>query len=268
VDLYLNLGSFKKFAAYFDLSYDNYPTYVRNIVLLDSHNEYRIPKEEFVNRDNNIDITLYTTKTQHHEMITSRYALGFIIKCGETVHRFTGDTGWNDSVEKENRSFMQSKQIEEIRILVPHLGSIREEEFTFDFDKGIKENIADKKFYKWHLGILGSICMIHQHKPDLVVFSEFGEELKDIRKGLIEKISAAMDIPCLPGDIGFHVKLDDLSIFCAKKGEFVPHNEIEYFRVKDNLIYIGSNSFEPGERADKNDSAQKCDIKQLGQCLQ
>lgn len=273
IDLYLNLGTFKKFAGYFDLSHENYPTYIRNIVLLDSHNEYRIPKEPYrISEGLKSDISIYTTKTQHHEMITSSYALGFVLKCGDRILRFTGDTGWNDKIEDQNMKFMISRQIEDVDVLIPHLGSIKKEEFDFDYSKGIKENIAGKKFYKWHLGILGSICMIHQHKnPDLVIFSEFGEELKDIRKGLIEKISSAMGIKCFPGDIGLHVNLDDLSIFCSKKGVFVPKDDIEYYRVKDdvkdNIIYISRTSFTMGESADKQGAAQSCDIKSLGSCL-
>jgi hypothetical protein len=264
IDLYLNLGTFKKFAAYFDLSYDNYPTYIGNIVLLDSHNEYRIPKKPFPGTG---DIMLYTTKTQHHEMITSTYALGFVLRCNDRVLRFTGDTGWNDNVENENMTFMRLKQVEDVDVLIPHLGSIKKEEFQFDFTKGIKENVADKRFYKWHLGILGSICMIHQHKPEIVVFSEFGEELKDIRTGLIEKISEMMGVTCLPGDIGFHLKLDDLSVFCGKKNDFVPKEEIESFRVGDNLVYIGRSSLEMAELADKAVAAQKCVVTPIGKCL-
>jgi hypothetical protein len=271
IDLYLNLGTFKKFAGYFDLSYENSPSYISNIVLLDSHNEYRIPKDSFPSSEHGADITLYTTKTQHHEMITSSYALGFVLKCGDSILRFTADTGWNDKIEEDNMRFLNSRQIENIDILIPHLGSIKKEEFDFDYNKGIKDNIADKRFYRWHLGILGSICMIQQHKPDLVIFSEFGEELKDIRKDLIEKISTAMAIKCVPGDIGLHVKLHDLSIFCSVKGVFVPKDGIECFRLPDNMNdrirYIAGTSFTIGQRADKQSFAQTLTVKLLAQCL-
>lgn len=245
IDLYLNLGTFKKFAGFFDLSHKDYPSYINNIVLLDSHNEYRIPKEQV-----EPDIKLITTKTQHHEMITWSYALGFVMQCGERTIRFTGDTGWNEQIEKENAKFLEYKQIDKIDILISHLGSVEEKEFNFDFNKTIAENIKEEIFYKHHLGILGSICMIHTSRPDLVIFSEFGEELKSIRKGLIERISRTMNIPAIPGDIGLHVKLDDIAIFCSKTGNFESLENIEVHQVEDDLYYISKNFFTTGDRVD------------------
>lgn len=147
VDIYLNLGSFKKFAAFFDLSHENYPNYIGNIVLLDSHNEYAIPKS-----NHNSDMIIITTKTQHHEMITCSYALGFILKCGDKIIKFTGDTGWNPKIEEQNGLFLDSKQLERIDILIPHLGSIEDKEFNFNFEDSIDKNINNKIFYKQHLG--------------------------------------------------------------------------------------------------------------------
>ncbi len=246
IDLYLNLGTFKKFSGLFDLSHNDYPNYINNIILLDSHNEYRIPKEKM-----DPDIRLLTTKTQHHEMITCSYALGFVIQCGERIIRFTGDTGWNEKIEKENDEFMECKQIDKIDILISHLGSIEEKEFNFDFSKTIAENIEGEIFYKHHLGILGSICMMHKHRPDLVIFSEFGEELKSIRKGLVERISNAMTIPAIPGDIGLHLKLDDMTVFCSKTGKFEPLNKIEVHQVDDDIYYISKDFFTIGDRVDE-----------------
>ena len=251
IDIYLNLGTFKKFAGYFDLSIEDNPNYVRNIVLLDSHNEYRIPKEHPK------DISVITTRTQHHEMITCSYALGFILRCGETNIRFTGDTGWNKDIEKTNSSLMDSKQIDKIDILVPHLGSIGEEEFNFAFDKSIEENIAARVFYRNHLGILGSICMMHHNRPSIVIFSEFGEELSYIRKDIVKKISTAMEIPCLPGDIGFNIRLDDRSVFCSKGGRMVPVESISVFEVEQDLYYLAENSFTAGETANRRRAVEE-----------
>ena len=251
IDLYLNLGTFKKYAAYFDLSHKNYPNYIKNIVLIDSHNEYMVPKDLFES-----DLSLITTKTQHHEMITATYALGFILKCGDKTIRFTGDTGWNEIIEEGNAKLLESKQVDKIDILIPHLGSIEESEFNFDYAKTIKENIQEGIFYEQHLGILGCICMIHSSRPDLVIFSEFGEELKAIRSSVVKKISDAISIPCLPGDIGLCVRLDDLAIFCFKSGEMKQPNDIEVYEVKDDLFFVSDSSFTTGERANKNATVQ------------
>lgn len=245
IDIYLNLGTFKKFAGYFDLSVEDHPNYIRNIVLLDSHNEYGIPK------GNAKDINVVTTKTQHHEMITFSYALGFILRCGEINIRFTGDTGWNKQIEEDNSYLMDAKQIDKIDILVPHLGSIREEEFDFEFDKSVAENIAAKKFYKNHLGILGSICMLHRNRPDIVIFSEFGEELSYIRKEIVEKISKATGIPCLPGDIGFNMRLDDRYVFCCKSGLMTPVENLNTYEIEQDLYYAADQSFSAGETANR-----------------
>ncbi|MFW9879432.1 MAG: MBL fold metallo-hydrolase [Candidatus Thorarchaeota archaeon] len=252
IDVYLNLGTFKKFSGFFDLSHEDSPNYISNIVLLDSLNEYVVPKK------GDSDISIISTKTQHHEMITRSYALGFILKCGDRTIRFTGDTGWNEDIEECNDKLMDSKQIDKIDILVPHLGSILTDEFKFDFDKSIEENIKSGKiFYSHHLGMLGSICMIHKHRPDLVVFSEFGEELKSIRKDVVQKISDAMKITCFPGDIGLHININDLSIFCCKKGEMSPFEKIEIFRVGDDLYYAAETSFTLGEKADKEQAIER-----------
>ncbi len=251
IDIYLNLGTFKKFAGYFDLSIKDYPNYIKNIVLLDSHNEYKIPK------DNPKDITVTTTKTQHHEMITFSYALGFILKCGEVNIRFTSDTGWNKQVEENNSILMDSKQIDKIDILVPHLGTIIEEEFKFKFDKSIDENIAANVFYDNHLGILGSICMLHHSRPNVAIFSEFGEELSYIRKDIVKKISIATGIPCFPGDIGFSIKLDNFTVFCSKSGEMADFESISVFEVNQDLYYVSEDSFSVGEKANKQVSVEE-----------
>ncbi|MFZ5998060.1 MAG: MBL fold metallo-hydrolase [Nitrospirota bacterium] len=262
IDLYLNLGTFKKYAAYFDLSHKNYPNYIRNIVLIDSHNEYMIPKDSF-----DSDLSIITTKTQHHEMITTSYALGFVLKCGDRTIRFTGDTGWNETIERKNDQLLEFKQIDKVDILVPHLGSIKESEFNFDHSKSIEENIKKGIFYEQHLGILGCICMIHNSRPDLVIFSEFGEELKAIRNSVVSKLSDAISIPCLPGDIGLCVRLVDLAFFCFKSGTMNLLSDIEIYEVKDDLFFVSSSSFTEAERANKNATVQSLTKKTISEII-
>ncbi len=262
VDIYLNLGSFKKFAAFFDLSHKDSPNYIGNIVLLDSHNEYAIPKGS-----QNSDMVIITTKTQHHEMITCSYALGFILKCGDKIIKFTGDTGWNQKIEEENGLILDSKQLEKVDILIPHLGSIEDTEFNFKFEDSINENINNKIFYEYHLGILGCICMMYKYKPELVIFSEFGEELKAIRKDIVSKVSNAMGMHCIPGDIGLHIKIDDLTVFCCKSGSLVPKEEIEVYEVGDDLCYVSKKSFTAGEEANKERTVRELKKKLLSELI-
>jgi hypothetical protein len=256
IDIYLNLGSFKKFASYFDLSIPDYPNYIRNIILLDSYNEYVIPKDK-----SDSDIILLTTKTKHHEMITTSYALGFVLKLNDIVIKFTGDTGWSPKLEKMNKEFTDSKQIDKIDLLIPHIGSILESEFNFEFDKSIEDNIKSEKFYDHHLGVLGCVCMIINYKPDLVIISEFGEELKSIRKAVIKKIEKVIKTKTLPGDIGLTIDLSDKKVFCSKSGSLYPYDKIEVYQIKDDLLYVADESFTLAEQVDKVTSVSECERK-------
>lgn len=245
IDIYLNLGTFKKYAAFFDLSIKKNPNYVRHIVLMNSHNQYNIPKDNFSS-----DLSIITNATQHHEMITSSYALGFIIKCGDKFIKFTGDTGWNDSIENKNYEFTESISVPQIDILIPHIGSIEEKEFEFDKAKSLEENRQNEVFYMNHLGLLGCICMIKKYMPALVVVSEFGEELKDIRPDIVQALGIATKTNCLTGDIGLHINLNDMTILCSKSGIFTDYNNIETIPLGDELWYVSTNAFTTGQCTD------------------
>lgn len=242
IDIYLNLGTFKKYAAFFDLSRDKYPNYIKNIILMDSYNQYNIPKDKF-----DSDLSVITNVTQHHEMITSKYALGFIIRCGDKYIKFTGDTGWNDDIELKNMEFYQSKNIPQIDILIPHIGSVEKCEFDFDFTKSFSENRLNHVFYTDHLGILGCICMIKKYQPNIVIVSEFGEELKDIRPDIVKALSTATKTECKTGDIGLHININDNKIFCSKSGKFSSSTDIEEIQVEDDLWYVSKDSFTAGQ---------------------
>ncbi|MEO5360291.1 MAG: MBL fold metallo-hydrolase [Nitrospirota bacterium] len=239
IDIYLNVGAFKKYSSFFDLSTPDKPDYIGNIVPLDSYNEYLVPKND--NSDGNSDISIITNKTQHHEMITATYALGFILRIGDKYIRFTGDTGWDSDVETQNNKYFEEKQIEKIDILIPHIGSIEKTEFQFDFTKTIKENKGN--FYKNHLGILGCICLAYQIKPEMIILSEFGEELRDIRIDIVRKIHDILRIPSLPGDIGLHIKIDDLTVFCCRNGNFVSLDKIKPYKIHDDIYYSSDGPF-------------------------
>jgi len=48
-------------------------------------------------------------------------------------------------------------------------------------------------------------------KPKLTIISEFGEELRGMRKAIVERIGKVLELKCLPGDIGLHIRLSDFS---------------------------------------------------------
>lgn len=242
IDIYLNLGTFKKYAAFFDLSREKYPNYIRDIVLMDSYNQYNVPKDRF-----NSDLTIITNVVQHHEMITSKYALGFIIKCGDKFIKFTGDTGWNDDIERKNMEFYESISIPQIDILIPHIGSIEKNEFDFDNSISLEENRRKKVFYDNHLGLLGCICMIKKYMPSLVVVSEFGEELKDIRPDIVNALESAARTDCLTGDIGLHIHIEEMKVLCSKSGILTNYNNIETIEVNDEMWYVSKDAFTAGQ---------------------
>lgn len=242
IDIYMNLGTFKKYAAFFDLSQDKYPNYIKDIILMNSYNKYNIPKNTF-----DSELSIFTNVTQHHEMITSKYALGFIIKCGDKYIKFTGDTGWNDDIERKNNEFYESENIPQIDILIPHIGSVEESEFNFDFAKSLEENRQNKIFYNNHLGLLGCICMIRRYQPGLVVVSEFGEELKHIRIDIVAALSNATNTECLTGDIGLHIHINDNKVLCSKSGKLTDCKDIEQLQLGDDLWYVAKDSFTLGQ---------------------
>ena len=141
IDLYLNLGSFKKFSGYFDLSNPKKNYYVNKILILNKHHLFSL----------NDDIDVFTTNVKHHEMITNKYAIGltFILRATDksnkpTVIKFTSDTGWSSLIEEENRKIaevnLKREDINNVDILVSHIGSIKLQEMNYNTSKSLFEN--------------------------------------------------------------------------------------------------------------------------------
>lgn len=91
-------------------------------------------------------------------------------------------------------------------LMVVHIGSVKEDEFKMDLDKGV-----DRACYPNHLGIIGAARMIVQCRPKLAVVSEFGEEMKEFRLDLVtglqeqvinQVLAGEHDVPrVIPGDL-------------------------------------------------------------------
>ncbi|MTI53742.1 MBL fold metallo-hydrolase [Geosporobacter ferrireducens] len=242
IKLYMNLGSFKKFAGYFDLSKPDPNSYIDDIVLLNKHQMIKISN----------DIEVFTTKAQHHEMITCDYALGFIFKFNSpngdyrTV-KFTCDTGWNESIEKENRQACESFLIDKTNILVAHNGSIKEKELNYDTSKKLSENIEN--LYDNHLGLIGTFAMIHYYKPEIALISEFGEEMNAIRHYIAETIRAFINKDVFAIDLNFRIDIDTLEIMCFKDRRYYNPKEIKtLYDQKHQLYYINPANLNPTEK--------------------
>ena len=233
IDLFMNLGSFKKYSPLFDLGREGIPNYIGKIILLNAHQYYKISP----------DISLFTTRTKHNEIITANYSLGFVIKCNNKLLRFTCNTGWDTIMEKDNMNKIAGNEVDKfdidsINILIAHVGSIREQEFRYDCQKGLVNNEENKVFYDNHLGILGTICMIRKYKPNLTILSEFGEEMNRIRVPLAKKIQSALEVNVIPGDIGLVIDIENELCYCQVSGELLDYGMIEYGLANDEILYF------------------------------
>jgi hypothetical protein len=241
VKLYMNLGSFKKFSAYFDLSNPKEEFYIEDIVLLNKHQLIKL----------NDSIEVFTTQAQHHEMITKNYALGFTfifgLPNGKRVIKFTCDTGWNEDIEKKNRQEGEQFKIDDIDILISHIGTIKRKELKYDTSRRPKAN--EKLIQENHLGLIGTVAMINYWKPELVLLSEFGEELNAIRDKIAETIGKLLKTKIFATDLNFRVDLDKLNVMCFKTQTFYPSNEIKtYYDSKDQLYYLNEDKLSPTEK--------------------
>lgn len=236
VDLFLNVGSFKKFSNYLDLARKDSKNYIGKVTVMSPGQVVKIPNREDLECD---IITLYTN---HHEIVTADYSLGICFKVAGRNLLLTGDTGWsfqnaskNEGLLKGNNIFTREENTaNNIDVLVSHIGTIKRNEFNLkDNGKPFEEYYYDK-----HLGILGTISMIEQWKPDLCIISEFGEELTEIREKLVREIELTakkiyLNLGCLPGDIGLFIFLDSRKSLCYLTGKLIEWNDISYKDIED-----------------------------------
>jgi hypothetical protein len=237
VTLYMNLGAFKKFSGYFDLSQPGDEGYVRDIVLLNRHQYCAIMP----------GVSLLTTQAQHHELITANYALGFILRVayGDSnacVIRFTCDTGWNTKVEVGNREQAEEFQMDGIDVLVAHIGSLRASELNYDAVAGLDAPENVDALYKHHLGLIGSVASIHFWKPKLVLLSEFGEEMSDVRISVAQQLADRLHVPVIPTDLNFRVNLETRGVFCFRSRDYFEPRQITVYAKDGSLYPIGNAS--------------------------
>jgi hypothetical protein len=111
------------------------------------------------------------------------------------------------------------------KLVVAHLGSIKSKEFKYV--EATCDAERNECFYSHHLGLLGITKFLDETKPELTVVSEFGEELRGMRKEIVERIGKVLGLKCLPGDIGLHIRLSDLGVYCFVEEDFIDCNQIQ-----------------------------------------
>jgi len=218
IDLFLNVGTFMKYSGWLNLKDSKE---INSVTVLQPDTTYNLQEDYF-------GITIHTTRAKHDEVIDNKYAIGFILDIEGIKIGFTGDTGW----DYENNSNIAKPFIEhKPKLVIAHLGSIKSKEFKYVEASNEKE--MNECFYDQHLGLLGITKFLDETKPDLTIISEFGEELRDFRKEIVQGIGDVLKLNCLPGDIGLHIRLKDLGIYCFIDGKFI---DFKQTKVDDNEL--------------------------------
>ncbi len=130
-------------------------------------------------------------------------------------------------------------------LLVPHIGSIKESEFVLPrtLRKGEDEGLW---YYENHLGMLGTLIMLHQLKPKAAVISEFGSELKGFHFELVERLRDALHerqkseaVPeadltfVIPGDLTMAYDIENRHFLCHETCEFTDHSRLRCAQAAD-----------------------------------
>ena len=129
-------------------------------------------------------------------------------------------------------------------LLVAHIGSIKKKEFR-SAENLLSSEDAGRWYYENHLGLLGTLTMLHRLNPDAAIISEFGSELRDFHFELVEKLREALHDSqdddreerktfVVPGDLTI--------AYDIAKGHFLRHDI-----VKDECVFCNSDELKPAQ---------------------
>ena len=267
INIYMNIGSFKKFSGLMDLRSSEY---IDCIYTLSERSKYKLGE----------GVTVQALRAYHDELISKKYAVGlkFSIGNGKDAKTIliTSDTGLfphkKGGLADEDVADVSKQEIWEtyrlsskpVHLLIVHIGSIREDEFKASIDA---QN--EKVFYPNHLGIMGTIRVISKIKPRLAIVSEFGEELIDFQEDLIKSIEkvvnacfAPEDCPkFLPGDLPLIYSIEDEKIYCVLSKQLVPASHITYtLPDKKTLYYYDARISDPSRLTKMSAEANSFEI--------
>ena len=232
INLYITKSTYKKYIGMLNLYSDtNY-----NIHIIDKNWQGTVN-----------GIKVKAIKAQHNDIISDRDSIGFVFSLDNTVIVYTGDTGWNEKIEKSYKELADDKNYykdKEYKLLIAHLGGFKEYEKNY-----VIKDYKKSPFYKNHLGRLGLAKINEILNPDICFISEFGEEFKGKRIELAQIYDKVFkNIVFFPADIGLTMDLKTgeinaitiLNIEESKyKEEFIdPKNvRIRLFRKDSSLNY-------------------------------
>jgi tetratricopeptide (TPR) repeat protein len=250
ISLYLSTGVQRKFGGIIDL---RDPKYKRIITLCstDKGFEQRISI--------NLETELTILPAYHDDIITQKTAVGlafeFTTKKGKRQVVFTGDSGlyplkiqedgerrfYDDDLETPMLDVTKGKALYQQypdnfmkpELLIAHIGSIKESEFRpQDISRSRDEDVG-RWYYVNHLGLLGTLIMLHQLKPRASVISEFGSELKGFHFELVDKLRQALHQRqikdgCPECDLTFVVPGDLTIVYDIVDHCFLDHSTCEF----------------------------------------
>ena len=194
----------------------------------------------------------------HDDVIGKYYSIGlwFMVHSPEGEQRnivLTSDTSLfpakqvydiNDPKKTKKAVDTKGKEIwqlygldgQKVDVLVPHIGSVRKQEFDANIDTGFED-----LFYPNHLGVMGTLRLITSLNPELAVISEFGEELKEFRPKLIKLLNQVVeeypdtdDVNLIPGDLPFVYNIEDKTVYCVLNSNFVEASKIKAMEISLN----------------------------------
>jgi len=242
IDLYITLSVFKKYSGLFELtSNTDY-----KIHLIEKNNTFKIEnktKESF---------QLDVIAAKHSDTISDRDSVGFVISKGDFCVIYTGDTGWNNEIEKVYKDATKNYK-DYYKLLVAHIGGFKDHEVNYVQPDSAKKEEA---LYKNHLGRIGLTKINETVKPDICFISEFGEEFKEHRQELTEMFSLVFEKNpfFFPADIGLKFNLKTRQIWAITyienenhitKKNYVNPEEVEtcLFRKDHSLHFFKGGCF-------------------------
>jgi tetratricopeptide (TPR) repeat protein/ribonuclease BN (tRNA processing enzyme) len=198
VDVFMNLGAMKKFLGWIPIDEEKNPLINRIY-----------PLEKGVSYDlRGYNLRIKATKAIHNEILSKTYSVGLIFELyGEGNYTknhpfeigYTSDTRHDEDIEEQYKG---------VDIIVPHLGSIDENDFKLE----------EEKRHQNHLMLNGVISTIYRSNAELAIISEFGEELEEHRMSIVGALNRVFQengmARCLTGDIGLTVSVPDLKVKC------------------------------------------------------
>jgi len=198
VDFYITNSVFRKYSGLFDLK---------------SFNDYNIHIIEKGDTFNFDDINVKILNAKHHDIISDRDSVGFVIEYRNTVIVYSGDTSWSEEVEKQYRELAIELQTKYV-VLVAHIGGFKEYENSY-----VEHQKLTESCYKNHLGRIGLVKINEILEPKVCFISEFGEELKlnHSREKIAEIYNSAFNKSILffPADIGLRFDIDKRKILAV-----------------------------------------------------